>query len=212
MKIKICGMKYKDNIESVASLQPDYLGFIFYRGSKRYFDGEMPTLSTDIKKIGVFVNEKASVISDLIQKFELDGVQLHGDESPDFCARIRATNDPNLDIIKAFAISDHFDFKKLEDYLDVCGYFLFDTKGKERGGNGTLFDWSLIEQYPFEKPFFLSGGIGLAEVDRVQSFLESPLSKYCYVIDVNSKFETEPGLKKIHELKKFIEFRKNIRK
>ena len=87
MKIKICGMKYKDNIESVALLQPDYLGFIFYRGSKRYFDGEMPTLSTDIKKIGVFVNEKASVISDLIQKFELDGVQLHGDESPDFCAR-----------------------------------------------------------------------------------------------------------------------------
>ena len=208
MKIKICGMKYKDNIESVAALQPDYLGFIFYQGSKRNFHGEIPRLSADIKKIGVFVNEEESVILDLIQKHELHGVQLHGDESAAFCAALKASNNPNLEIIKAFAISDHFDFDELEDYKDVCDYFLFDTKGKERGGNGTLFDWTLLKKYPFDKPFFLSGGIGLAEADRVHSFLESPLSKYCHALDLNSKFESEPGLKKIHELKKFIELAK----
>ncbi|MGB5323505.1 MAG: phosphoribosylanthranilate isomerase, partial [Lutimonas sp.] len=82
---------------------------------------------------------------------------------------------------------------------------LFDTKGKERGGNGTLFDWTILGQYTFNKPFFLSGGIGLAEIDLVQSFLKSPLSNYCYALDVNSKFESEPGVKKVDELKKFIE-------
>jgi len=208
MKIKICGMKYKDNIESVAALQPDYLGFIFFQGSKRNFHGEIPTLSADIKKTGVFVNEEESVISDLIQKHELTGIQLHGDESPAFCAALKASNNPNLEIIKAFAVSDHFDFDQLTAYKDVCDYFLFDTKGKERGGNGTLFDWTLLEQYPLDKPFFLSGGIGLTEVDRVLSFLESPSSKYCHALDLNSKFESEPGLKKIHELKKFIELAK----
>ncbi len=198
-------MKYSHNIESVAALQPDYLGFIFYKGSKRYFDGIIPNLETDIKKIGVFVNERVSVINDLIQKHGLKGVQLHGDESALFCEELKASNEPGLEIIKAFAIAENFDFSHLKNYMHACDYFLFDTKGKERGGNGTLFDWKILEQYPFDKPFFLSGGIGLAEMDRVKSFLKSPLSNYCYALDVNSKFESEPGIKKVDELKKFIE-------
>ena len=198
-------MKYKDNIELVANLQPDYLGFIFYQKSKRHFDGEMPTLPTAIKKVGVFVNEEVSVINDLIKKYDLKGVQLHGDESAHFCSELKASSKTGLEIIKAFAISEKFDFSMLKNYMLVCDYFLFDTKGKERGGNGTLFDWELLEQYPFDKPFFLSGGIGLDEADRIAAFLESPLSNYCYAIDVNSKFESEPGLKKVQELKKFIE-------
>ena len=198
-------MKYKENIELVANLQPDYLGFIFYQKSKRHFDGKMPTLPTDIKKVGVFVNEEVSVINELIKKHDLKGVQLHGDESALFCSELKASNKTGLEIIKAFAISENFDFSMLKNYMGVCDYFLFDTKGKERGGNGTLFDWKLLEQYPFEKPFFLSGGIGLAEADRVEKFLDSPLSNYCYALDVNSKFESEPGLKKVQELKKFIE-------
>jgi len=205
MRIKICGMKYKENIELVANLQPDYLGFIFYQKSKRHFDGEMPTLPTDIKKVGVFVNEEVSVINELIKKHDLKGVQLHGDESALFCSELKASNKTGLEIIKAFAISENFDFSMLKNYMLVCDYFLFDTKGKERGGNGTLFDWELLEQYPFDKPFFLSGGIGLAEADRIATFLESALSDYCYALDVNSKFESEPGLKKVQELKKFIE-------
>ena len=198
-------MKYKENIELVANLQPDYLGFIFYQKSKRHFDGEMPTLPTDIKKVGVFVNEEVAVINELIKKHDLKGVQLHGDESALFCSELKASSKTDLEIIKAFAISEKFDFSILKDYMLVCDYFLFDTKGKERGGNGTLFDWKLLEQYPFDKPFFLSGGIGLAEADRIAMFLDSPLSNYCYALDVNSKFESEPGLKKIQELKKFIE-------
>ncbi len=91
------------------------------------------------------------------------------------------------EVIKAFALSEDFDFKILENYIHVCDYFLFDTKGKERGGNGTLFDWKILEGYHFDKPFFLSGGIGLAEVNRIESFLKSPLSNYCYAIDVNSE-------------------------
>ena len=198
-------MKYKDNIESVAALQPDYLGFIFYQKSKRHFEGEMPALLVAIKKVGVFVNEELSVINELIKKYDLKGVQLHGDESALFCSELKASNKSGLEIIKAFAISENFEFIMLNNYRQVCDYFLFDTKGKERGGNGTLFDWKLLEKYPFDKPFFLSGGIGLAEADRIESFLDSPLSNYCYALDVNSKFESEPGLKKIQELKKFIE-------
>lgn len=198
-------MKYSQNIESVAALQPDYLGFIFYKGSKRYFDGEIPDLSSDIKRVGVFVNESISVINELIEKHGLNGVQLHGDESVHFCEALKASNEPDLDIIKAFAIAEDFDFSSLKDYINACDYFLFDTKGKERGGNGTLFDWKILKQYPFNKPFFLSGGIGLAETDHVVSFLKSPLSDHCYALDVNSKFESEPGLKKVEELKKFIE-------
>ncbi len=198
-------MKYKENIQSVASLRPDYLGFIFYEKSKRHFKGDMPIVGDAIKKVGVFVNEQESVINDLIQKHQLNGVQLHGDESALFCEDLKASNEPGLEVIKAFALSEDFDFKILENYMHVCDYFLFDTKGKERGGNGTLFDWKILEGYHFDKPFFLSGGIGLAEVNRIESFLKSPLSNYCYAIDVNSRFESEPGIKKIDELKKFIE-------
>lgn len=205
MKIKICGMKYNQNIESVAALQPDYLGFIFYKGSKRYFDGVMPNTGSHIKKVGVFVNEDVSVINKMVQKFGLHGIQLHGDESALFCEELKASNEADIEIIKAFAIAEDFDFHNLKKYMHGCDYFLFDTKGKERGGNGTLFDWKILEHYPFNKPFFLSGGIGLAEVDRVKSFLKSPISNYCYALDVNSKFESEPGLKKADELKKFID-------
>lgn len=205
MKIKVCGMKYKENMELVAGLHPDYLGFIFYERSKRNFKGMIPKFNGQIRKVGVFVNEQESVINDLIQKHQLNAVQLHGDESTAFCKNLKASNGPDLEIIKAFAISENFDFNVLDNYMQVCDYYLFDTKGKERGGNGTLFDWKLLEQYRLDKPFFLSGGIGIAELNQINSFLESELSVHCYGIDVNSKFESEPGMKKISELKKFID-------
>lgn len=198
-------MKYKDNMKSVAALQPDYLGFIFYKNSRRNFDGEMASFPSGIHKIGVFVNEKIEVINNLIEKYQLSGVQLHGDESAMLCEKIRAANNHSLEIIKAFPISEGFNFDKLKEYMDACDYFLFDTKGKERGGNGTLFDWRILEGYTYPKPFFLSGGIGLSEVNQLASFIESPIAVNCYAIDVNSKFETEPGIKKIDELQKFME-------
>ena len=102
-----------------------------------------------------------------------------------------------------FSIKDTFDFSVLEPYEEVCDYFLFDTKGKLPGGNGYTFNWSVLEQYPSTKPYFLSGGIGLDQVENLKQFQESNASKYCYAIDINSKFEIEPGLKNIKLLKEF---------
>ncbi len=198
-------MKYKNNIQQVARLQPDYLGFIFYERSKRHFEGSFPTIPSGIKKAGVFVNADKSFIKSMVQKHALNAVQLHGDESSSYCKSLAVVLGSDIEMIKAFSISDLFDFDDLNDFMPYCDFFLFDTKGKERGGNGTLFDWNILQQYHCEKPYFLSGGIGLQEANEVKSFLNSGAGKYCYAIDVNSKFESEPGMKKIEELEKFIE-------
>ena len=200
MKLKVCGMKYKDNIEAVASLQPDYLGFICYDKSSRYFDDAIPVLPSSIKKVGVFVDEKVEVITNQIEKHQLDALQLHGHESPEVCKLLKATN---KELIKVFSIKNEFDFSVLKQYEDVVDYFLFDTKGKLPGGNGYTFNWNVLKNYPSTKPYFLSGGIGLEEIEKIKEFKKSPASKYCYAIDVNSRFEIEPGLKDIIRLKQF---------
>lgn len=198
-------MKYEENIRSVAGLDPDYLGFIFYEKSKRFFEGEIPAIDAHIKKAGVFVNATTDEVNSMVEKYNLDAVQLHGDESSGYCQGLGKQLKIAVEIVKAFSMSEDFDFEELKQYEASCDYFLFDTKGKERGGNGTLFDWKLLEKYTMDKPFFLSGGIGLKELSQVEEFLNSPLSTYCYAIDVNSKFETKPGMKKVRELKEFIE-------
>tara|TARA_R110002126_G_scaffold48382_2_gene134851 strand:- start:32191 stop:32871 length:681 start_codon:yes stop_codon:yes gene_type:complete len=193
--IKICGMKYPDNILEVGSLLPDYMGFIFWEKSARYFDGMIPDLPNSIKKVGVFVNETAAIIAEKVLKHDLLAVQLHGKESVAFCEALRNQLPKDIEIIKVFSIQDEFDFSILEPFEAVCDYFLFDTKGKLPGGNGTTFDWKVLENYPSTKPFFLSGGIGLEELDAVEQIIKTNLP--VYAIDVNSKFETAPGLKNI---------------
>jgi len=202
MKIKICGMKYQDNIKQVASLQPDYLGFIFYERSKRNFDGDIPVISEKIKKTGVFVDESLDLILEKVKKYNLKAVQLHGDESPELCKELSLHK--NLEIIKVFSVGEKFDFESLEKYEEVCDYFLFDTKGEEKGGNGVIFNWELLNKYPSEKSFFLSGGIGLNDVDDLYKFFKTDASKFCFALDLNSKFELEPGLKNIDKLESFI--------
>ena len=199
-----------DNIQEVADLQPDYLGFIFHESSSRYFELDaIPELSKDIKKTGVFVNKPIAYILEKVKHYGLQAIQLHGKESPEFCKALHhAIGDSAfhpIEIIKVFSIKDAFDFSVLAPYEAYCDYFLFDTKGQLPGGNGYTFDWNILKAYPSTTPFFLSGGIGLNEVDNVLAFLKSPESKYCYAIDVNSRFETAPGLKDINELSKFIE-------
>ncbi|MDU8885344.1 phosphoribosylanthranilate isomerase [Yeosuana sp. MJ-SS3] len=200
MKLKVCGMKYYDNITEVANLQPDYFGFIFYEKSARYFNGTIPEIPETIKKVGVFVNATVEEIIEKVNKYNLQAVQLHGNESPEFCEMLRPLN---IKIIKVFSIKDTFDFSILKSYELVCDYYLFDTKGKLPGGNGYTFNWNVLKDYPSAKPFFLSGGIGLEENENLQKFLKTKASKKCHAIDVNSKFETEPGLKIIELLKKF---------
>tara|TARA_R110001606_G_scaffold214483_1_gene362350 strand:- start:11952 stop:12611 length:660 start_codon:yes stop_codon:yes gene_type:complete len=205
MKLKICGMKYLENIQEVAALQPDYLGFIFYEKSKRNFEGVIPVISKSIKKTGVFVNASTDEVIAKINLYDLQTVQLHGDESVDFCKELRSQffNSIELEIIKVFGIKDEFNFDTLKPYLGVVDYFLFDTKGKERGGNGVAFDWNILEKYPFTKPFFLSGGIGLEQQEEIHQIRKTDLP--IYALDVNSKFENKQGFKKIEDLKKFKE-------
>ena len=193
MKLKVCGMKYQDNIQEVATLQPDYLGFIFYEQSARHFDAHcIPEISNTIKKTGVFVDADLDFVIKKISKHNLKAVQLHGNEAPEYCKQLRGKN---IEIIKVFSIKNEFDFSILKSYDDIVDYFLFDTKGKLPGGNGYVFDWTILNNYPSTTPFFLSGGIGLSQIDDINKFQKSEASKYCYALDVNSKFEIEPGLK-----------------
>jgi phosphoribosylanthranilate isomerase len=202
MKLKICGMKYPDNILEVGSLLPDYMGFIFWEKSARYFDGVIPELPKSIKKVGVFVNETIEVILAKAQKHDLQAIQLHGNESVEFCNELRENgNQVQIEIIKVFSVDDSFDFEVLKPFEAVCDYFLFDTKGKLPGGNGTTFDWKVLEKYPSSKPFFLSGGIGIEEIEAVHEISKTNLP--LYAIDVNSKFEIEPGLKNTEKLNSF---------
>ena len=225
MKLKVCGMKYVENIEQIVGLKPDYLGFIFYEKSKRNFEGIIPECSKSIKKTGVFVNEYIEIIISLVEEYRLDAIQLHGDESLEYVADLKNQlkerrtlfldenkqikkkknkhyiSENEVELIKVFGIKDEFNFDYLKPYLEVVDFFLFDTKGKERGGNGTKFDWSILKKYPFRKPFFLSGGIGLEDVEAVQEIIKSNLP--IYALDINSKFELKPGLKNINEVKNF---------
>ncbi len=206
MFLKICGLKDPENIKQVAALKPNYMGFIFYPQSKRFVgdDFVMPSVSPEIKKVGVFVNANASFIIDKIDEYKLDLIQLHGNETPEFCEVLNHI----VPVIKAFGIDETFDFNALELYKNSCSYFLFDSKTKEYGGSGKQFDWNLLEKYDNSVPFFLSGGIGLEEIEKLKNWKIEKLKNY--VVDVNSLFETEPGIKEIKKLEKLLMKHENL--
>lgn len=191
-------MKFPDNIKDIASLKPDYLGFIFYEKSPRNFENTIPNLPESIQKVGVFVNTSLEEINEKVKQFALDFVQLHGDESPEFCYQLQQNK---FKVIKAFSIDNKFNFNTLSIYNNCCDHFLFDTKGTNYGGNGITFDWSVLENYQLNKPYFLSGGIGTENIAEVKSFLEKEYSKNCIAIDCNSKLELSPGLKSTEKIK-----------
>ncbi|NQY67522.1 MAG: phosphoribosylanthranilate isomerase [Flavobacteriales bacterium] len=201
MKIKVCGMRDEDNVAELAALKPDYIGFIFYKGSKRDVTWEdlefIEELDDEIQKVGVFVNETTDEIMRLTSRNDITMFQLHGDESPEQCAELK---EMGFQVMKAFSVDSAFDFETTVPYKESVDYFLFDTKGAEYGGNGVTFDWSLLKKYDNEVPFFLSGGIDenmLSELDNLREF-------NIVGIDVNSKFETGPAMKDIARLKEFI--------
>jgi len=200
MKIKICGMKYPENIKSVAALQPDLMGFIFYPKSPRYAEpldvATLESLPRSIKKIGVFVNEDLERILTLVFKYKLDGVQLHGTENIEICQQLKATG---LLVLKAFSIADASNFKVTKKYEGVCNYFLFDTKTEAYGGSGVKFDWTILDEYTGETPFLLSGGIAADDTETILKINHPKMAG----IDLNSKFEISPGLKNVELLKKF---------
>ena len=201
IQIKICGMKFPENINEIASLQPNYMGFIFYEKSLRNFENNIPSLPESIQKVGVFVNASLEFILEKASQYELDLIQLHGDESPEFCHLLQQNK---FKVIKAFSIDNQFNFNTLNKYNNYCNYFIFDTKGTNYGGNGITFDWSVLENYKLNKPYFLSGGIGIENIEEVKSFLTRDYSKNCIAIDCNSKLEVSPGLKSTEKTKQLI--------
>ena len=199
MKIKICGLKFESNILDLSKLEPDYMGFIFWEKSKRLVTGSSPNLSqTKIKKTGVFVNADFEKIKDKVHVHKLEAIQLHGQESPEFCKKIKNLG---VEIIKTFSIDENFNFNILEKYKLCSDYFLFDTKGKYPGGNGISFDWEILRNYNYEKKFFLSGGIGFESIDAIKKIKNLHLPLFC--IDINSRFELNPGKKNIELIKSF---------
>ena len=199
MKLKVCGMKYAENIKLISELRPDFMGFIFYNNSKRYIDiNYIPTINKNIKKVGVFVDPEIEYINKMVNKYKLDFVQLHGNEKPEFISKIN-----EIKIIKAFPIDANFDFNALKNYLS-CDYFLFDTSDKLPGGNGISFDWNILSDYKINKPFFLSGGIGIKSLKNLKIFLNSVISKNCVAVDINSQFEIDYGIKDFELIKNFI--------
>ena len=188
-------MKHPENFTEVDSLGVDYLGFIFYPKSKRDASSIDPnsTQKLKAKKVGVFVNEDLPTISEKVDQFGLSAIQLHGDESVEFCKSVKAMN---LEVFKVFSVGEDFDFEQLEPYKKHVDYFLFDTKGKERGGNGYTFDWSILESYDNEIPLILSGGINPENIESAKNIQGLNL----YALDLNSGIEIEAGLKDIEQL------------
>ena len=203
MKIKICGLTDTNNISDIMDLNPDYIGFIFYPASPRYmedklFPEDLSPLSPGTKKTGVFVDSDFHEVSGKYGKYNLDVVQLHGEESPELCKQLNASG---IEIIKAFRINDEFDFHTITGYMPYCRYFLFDTYTRLKGGSGKKFNWKVINSYDLGHPFFLSGGISPLDADEITGITNPSLKG----VDLNSRFEDSPGIKNIAKLKKFIE-------
>ena len=194
-------MREPENIEQVAQLGVDMMGFIFYPKSPRYVSQAVNRSDSDRKvcRVGVFVNDSIPDMVDRIHSFFLNAVQLHGGESREVCEQLREANG-EIKIIKAISVSDAGDIQKYKEYVGAVDYFLFDTKCKTVGGSGQQFDWKVLDEYDGDVPFLLSGGIGPEDVSRVRSFHHTK----CVGIDLNSRFEIEPGVKDVEKLRKFL--------
>jgi phosphoribosylanthranilate isomerase len=197
MKIKVCGLREAGNIEAVAALKPNYMGFIWYAQSPRYVyrlpEDVLKNLPSTIIKTAVFVNEHVDIIRTLVHQFNFNAVQLHGQESPEVCAELKQ----EVQVLKAFGLDEHFDFEQLKVYEGKVDYFLFDTKTEKHGGSGKIFNWDVLNEYTLDIPFFLSGGLSLENLEQIKNIKHPAF----YGVDLNSRFETAPGMKDIDKLK-----------
>jgi phosphoribosylanthranilate isomerase len=212
MKTKICGLKEPDNIAAIAELAPDYMGFVFYPKSPRYAAGDKlrrylereAEALTGIARVGVFVNEEIDQILSIAHDYQLNYVQLHGDESPAYCQELQllwsVSSMHRARIIKAFRISENFDWSQVNGYAAFCPLFIFDTKGAQPGGTGEQWDWSLLDNYSGVTPFLLSGGVGPQDRSAIAAVTHPQFSG----VDLNSKFETAPGHKDVELLRDFV--------
>ncbi|MCL1911353.1 MAG: phosphoribosylanthranilate isomerase [Leptospirales bacterium] len=201
MKVKVCGMKEPENMQALAKLPVDMMGLVFYEKSPRYVDeqdaGRINSLSLMIPKVGVFVDASPDVILNKAERFQLQLVQLHGQESPDFCRTLKSKK---IRIIKAFQMTTIEDLKICSLYEGCCDYFLFDAKTSKYGGSGNKFNWDILSAYTGTTPFFLSGGIAPEDAESIDR-LDLP---QLFAVDLNSRFETTPGIKDMDSIRMFL--------
>ena len=209
MNTKVCGITQLKQLQQLDGLDIDFAGIIFYKDSPRYVGDkinkeDLKNSDFDLKKVGVFVNSNYDEIMQVVEDYGLDVVQLHGDESPDLCEELSE----DVEVIKAFKVKDSkvsID-EMVADYDEVCDYYLFDTASTDvEGGTGKQFDWKLLSKAKIEKPFFLSGGIGVDDVAKVKAFKHPDY----YAVDINSKVEKEPGVK---DMGLVLQFRQGLKK
>jgi len=207
-KLKVCGLTKLDQIQELISMNTDFLGFIFYEKSPRYVLNHL-NLENISKinhqgKVGVFVNENLETIIETVQKANLNFIQLHGDESENFILELKEKLNPEIGIIKVIRIgSERLDStssiqETINRQLKNSNYLLFDTDSKAFGGTGKQFDWTLLKKLEISLPYFLSGGISEENINDIKILNQKP-----FVLDINSKFELEAGIKDVGKIRLF---------
>lgn len=214
MKLKVCGLTKINQIQELISLNTDFLGFIFYEKSPRFVLNHLSLEEiSEINhqgKVGVFVNETVEKIVEISEKAKLNFIQLHGDEDENFIKDLRKNVKKEVKLIKVFRVGETFNFQ-FSIFNSLVDYFLFDTDSKAFGGTGKTFDWQILNEIEIPIPYFLSGGISLENIKNLQNFVKvnmrenKTLTKLNtpFALDINSKFETEPGSKDLEKIKTF---------
>ncbi len=205
MRIKVCGMTQIEQVHALEEAGIDFAGFIFYHKSPRYVVGkiqpeDLAKSKLKINKVGVFVNASYEEVMQYVEEYGLYMVQLHGDESPRFCEKLSE----QIPVIKVFRIKegDNIDWK-IREFHNVSDLYLFDTDWANYGGSGKKFNWNILEEAQISKPFLLSGGIGLDDADTIKAFAGGKHQKQLFAVDVNSRFETSPGVKDLEKVRQF---------
>lgn len=206
MRVKVCGITDAEQLAGLHNAGATFGGLIFYPKSPRYVLRHMTTSQikkeNNVNKVGVFVNATVEEVLHMVDECRLHMVQLHGDESPRYCEKIA----DYISVVKAFRVSETDNIGwRIKEYMDVCDMFMFDTEGAGYGGTGKKFDWNKLKEVAVGKPYFLSGGIEPTDVDKLKLFATQPEAKALFAIDINSKFETSPGIKDMQKVKTFIQ-------
>ncbi len=195
MQVKICGITAQKQLNELSKMDVDMIGLNFYPKSKRYVDRLLQMDQCDQQKVGVFVNASIADLREKTNMYQLDLLQLHGDESIEYCRQAQEI----APIIKVWRVGSNFDFDQLANF-EFCDYFLFDTYTPAYGGSGKAFDWQVLADYRGETPFYLSGGIGPDSIHALRQVDHPQLAG----VDINSKFEESPGVKDLVSVTTFI--------
>lgn len=205
MRVKVCGITQQEQLSELHGIGATFGGLIFYPKSPRYVLRHMTTSQIKkenaINKVGVFVNAAIEEVLQMVDECRLHMVQLHGDETPRYCEKIA----DYISVVKAFRLSDKDNIGwRIQEYMDVCDMFMFDTEGAGYGGTGKKFELERLHNVAVGKPYFLSGGIEPADVEKLHTFATLPEGKALFAIDINTKFEQVPGIKDMNTIKEFI--------